>query len=116
MDKQFRHAMLPPAMHDEQATQNFVLSLKMHVAKNVAPGNKKIYEEVVKPKFERENHRSPQNRREIRKIMQHESHYRWWSTLRRSNREIKSLGISYSAYIIYNKPCGGVTEATKLLS
>jgi SAM-dependent methyltransferase len=88
MDKQFRHAMLPQAMHDEQARQNFVVSLKMHIGKNIAPGNKKIYEEVVKPKFERENQRSPQNRHEIRKIMQPESQYRWWSALRRINQEM----------------------------
>lgn len=88
MDKQFRHAMLPQALHDEQARQDFIGSLKMHIAKNIAPGNQKIYEEVVKPKFERENQRSPQNRHEIRKIMQHESHYRWWSALRRINQEM----------------------------
>ncbi|MDF5713808.1 MAG: methyltransferase domain-containing protein [Rhizonema sp. NSF051] len=88
MDKQFRHTILPQAIHDEQARQDFVVSLKMHIAKNIAPGNKKIYEEVVKPKFERENQRPPQNRHEIRKIMQHESHYRWWSSLRRINQEM----------------------------
>lgn len=88
MDKQFRHAMLPQAIHDEQARQNFAVSLKKHIAKSIAPGNRKIYEEEVKPKFERENQRSPQNRHEIRKIMQPESHYRWWSALRRINQEM----------------------------
>ena len=88
MDKQLSHAMLPQATHDELARQNFVQSLKLHIARNIAPGNKAIYEKVVKPRFEQEHQRSPQNRYEIRAVMQQEPHYRWWSALRRINQEL----------------------------
>lgn len=88
MDKQFEHAMLPKATHDELAQQNFVVSMKMHIARNIAPGNKIIYEKLAKPRFEKEHQRPPQNRFEIREIMQDEPHYRWWSALRRLNQEM----------------------------
>ncbi len=66
MDRQFKHPMLPQTTHDELARQNFVQSLKLHIARNISPGNKAIYEKVALPKFEQEHQRSPQNRSEIR--------------------------------------------------
>ncbi len=88
MDKQFKHPMLPQATHDELARQNFVQSLKMHISRNIAPGNKVIYEEVAKPQFEREHQRPPRNRHEIRGLMQNQPYYHWWSALRRLNQEM----------------------------
>ncbi|MBE9018918.1 class I SAM-dependent methyltransferase [Chroococcidiopsis sp. CCALA 051] len=88
MDRQFQHPMLPQVTHDELARQNFVKSLKLHIVKNLSPGNKRVYEQVVKPQFEREHQRSPQNRHEIRTAMQGHPHYRWWSALRRINQEM----------------------------
>jgi ubiquinone/menaquinone biosynthesis C-methylase UbiE len=88
MEKQFKHPMLPQATHDELARQNFVQSLKMHISRHVAPGNKLVYEKAAKPRFEQEHQRPPQNRHEIRKVMRHEPYYRWWSALRRLNQEM----------------------------
>lgn len=87
MERQFKHPMLPETTHDELARQNFVQSLKMHVFRNIAPGNKAIYEKVAS-QFEQEHQRSPQNRHEIRQLMQHQPHYRWWSALQRINQEM----------------------------
>jgi SAM-dependent methyltransferase len=70
------------------ARQNFVQSLKLHIVRNLSPGNKTIYDRVVKPEFEREHQRSPQNRHEIRAAMQQHPYYRWWSALRRINQEM----------------------------
>lgn len=88
MDRQFKHPMLPQTTHDELARQNFVQSLKLHIARNISPGNKAIYEKVGLPKFEQEHQRSPQNRSEIRQIMQKQPHYWWWSALQRINQEM----------------------------
>lgn len=88
MDKQLKHPMLPQATHDELARQNFVQSMKMHIARTIAPGNKIVYEKVAKPRFEREHQHSPQNRHEVRLAMQNQPHYRWWSALRRLNQEM----------------------------
>ncbi|MBD6618367.1 class I SAM-dependent methyltransferase [Komarekiella sp. 'clone 1'] len=88
MDQQFQHAMLPQPTHDELARQNFVQSLRMHIFRNLLPGNKVVYEKRVKPKFEQEHQRPPQNRYEIREVMQHEPHYRWLNALKRINQEM----------------------------
>ncbi|WP_292735078.1 class I SAM-dependent methyltransferase [Nostoc sp. JL31] len=88
MAQQFQHAMLPQPTHDELARQNFVQTMKMHIFKNVTPGNKEIYEKLAKPKFEQEHQRPPQNRYEIREVMQHEPYYRWTSALKRINQEM----------------------------
>lgn len=88
MDKQFEHPMLPQTTHDELARQNFVQSLKLHIAKNISPGNKVVYEKVALPRFEQKYQRSPQHRHEIREVMQNEPHYRWWSALQRLNQEM----------------------------
>ena len=52
MATQLQHDLLPQASHDELARQNFVHSLKLHLATNVSPGNKVIYEQQAKPRFE----------------------------------------------------------------
>ncbi|MEH2089395.1 class I SAM-dependent methyltransferase [Nostoc sp.] len=88
MNQQFQHPMLPQPTHDELARQNFVQTMKMHIFKNVTPGNKEIYEKLAKPKFEQEHQRPPENRYEIREVMQHEPYYRWTSALKRINQEM----------------------------
>ncbi|WP_104901068.1 class I SAM-dependent methyltransferase [Nostoc sp. 'Peltigera membranacea cyanobiont' N6] len=88
MAQQFQHAMLPQPTHDELARQNFMQSLKMHIFRNISPGNKVVYEKLAKPKFEQKHQRPPQNRHEIREAMQHEPYYRWTSALKRINQEI----------------------------
>lgn len=88
MNEQFKHAMLPQVTHDELARQNFVQSLAAHINQQMTPGNKVIYEKVVKPRFEREHQRPPKDRYEIRVTMQKESYYRWWSALRRTQQEL----------------------------
>lgn len=88
MKTQFQHAMLPQATHDELARQKFVESMKKYVVKNIAPGNKLVYEKIAKPKFELEHQRPPENRFEIQQIMQQQTHYRWWGALMRVNQEM----------------------------
>ena len=51
--KQYSHTILPTRTHDEFARQEFVKSLKLHLATSVSPNNRVIYDEVVKPKFEK---------------------------------------------------------------
>jgi SAM-dependent methyltransferase len=88
MVQQLQHAMLPQATHDELARQNFVQTLKMHIFRNISPGNKLIYEKLAKPKFEQEHQRPPQNRYEIREAMQHQPHYLWMGALKRISQEM----------------------------
>ena len=70
------------------ARQNFVQSLKVHLATKVSPGNKAIYERKAAPRFAREHQRPPQDRHEVRSVMQDEPYYQMWSTLLRTSQEM----------------------------
>jgi len=80
--------MLPKTTQDELARQEFVQSLKLHIFRNLSPGNKVIYEKLAKPKFEQEHQRPPQNRYEIREVMEDEPYYRWTGVLKRISQEM----------------------------
>ena len=60
--KQYPHTILPETTHDEFARQEFVKSLKLHLATNVSPKNQVIYNQVVKPKFEKNHGRLTKDR------------------------------------------------------
>ena len=88
METQHQHAALPAATHDELARQNFVQSLKVHLATRVSPGNKTVYEHRAAPRFSREHRRPPKDRHEVRSVMRHEPYYQTWSTLLRTSQEM----------------------------
>jgi len=88
MSTQLQHDMLPHATHDELARQNFVQSLKVYLASKVSPGNKVVYEQRAKPRFEQEYKRAPQTRHEVRRVMTDEPYYQTWSALQRTSQEM----------------------------
>lgn len=88
MYEQAAHKMLPHGTHDEHARQNFVHSLKVHLATRVSPGNKVVYERLAKPRFEKEEKRAPQDRHDVRRVMKDEPYYQTWSALLRTSQEM----------------------------
>jgi len=86
--KQYPHTILPETTHDEFARQEFVKSLKLHLATNVSPKNQVIYNQVVKPKFEKNHGRLPKDRHEVRQEMNQQPYYRLWSSMLRSSQEM----------------------------
>ncbi len=86
--EQTPHGVLPQALHDELARQNFIQSLKVHLATKVSPGNKTVYEHRAKARFEREHQRAPQDRHEVRRVMKDEPYYQTWSALLRTSQEM----------------------------
>ena len=88
MHSQIFHDLLPKPSHDELARQNFVKSLKLHLATRVAPGNRVIYEQRIKPEFEKRHGRAPQDATEVRQFLAEEPHYRLWSALERTSQEL----------------------------
>ena len=96
MAVQLQHTLLPQASHDELARQNFVQSLKVHLATQVSPGNKVVYEKQAKPRFEKHAQRPPINRHEVRQVMRDEPYYQTWSALQRTSQEMmwESVGSS----------------------
>jgi len=88
MSESIPHAMFPAASHDEQARQDFLKSLRIHVTGRFHEGNARIFRERVAPEFERRTGRPPQTRREIRAAMDREPHTRWWGSLLRTTQEM----------------------------
>lgn len=86
--EQFAHAVLPEATPDEFSRQEFVKSFKLHLATKVSPNNKVVYEQEVKPAFEKEHGRAPDSRHEIRNAMTQHPHYQAWSSLLRTSQEL----------------------------
>jgi len=88
--------MLPQASHDELARQAFVQSFKIHLANEVSPGNRVVYEKRVLPAFEERNKRSFRDRHEVRKAMNRDAYHQLWSALQRTSQEMMWDAVSTS--------------------
>jgi SAM-dependent methyltransferase len=86
--EQFRHAILPAMTIDEAARQDFVKSLKYHLATEVSPGNALAFENRVRPAFEAREKRPPRDHHEIRRAMQADPYFKLWSSMQRSSQEM----------------------------
>jgi ubiquinone/menaquinone biosynthesis C-methylase UbiE len=85
---QFRHAMLADYNADEFARQEFVKSFKLHLASTISPGNKAVYETRVVPDIKKETGKKPKDRFQIKKKMEQQQPYQFWSSLQRSSQEM----------------------------
>ena len=84
-----QHGIMAQASHDEAAREDFIAAMYYHVQSAVFPGNEVAYKTSALPRFVRANNREPKNRREIRKEMEREPLFQWWSSLRRTTQEMK---------------------------
>lgn len=82
------HAMLPTPTHDELAMQNFVKSLRGHLSSRVMPGVYAVYQNRVEPKFKAATGRPPENQHELRKWMEADPYYQFWSAMQRRSQEM----------------------------
>lgn len=85
---QYPHSVLPKTDADEFARQEFVKSLKFHLATKVSPGNRTAYEARAKSAFEKSEGRPPRDYHEIRRAMASEPYFRFWSALQRNSQEM----------------------------
>ena len=85
---QYRHAMLADFSADEFARQEFVKSFKLHLATTISPGNKAVYDTRVVPEIKKETGKEPQDRFQIKKKMEQQEPYQFWSSLQRSSQEM----------------------------
>jgi ubiquinone/menaquinone biosynthesis C-methylase UbiE len=88
MDTQNRHAMLPEPSHDEEARQMFIKSFRGHLAAQVAPGTRQIYDRIVLPQFWSAHGRAPEDKYEVRKEMLRQPYYQFWSAMQRASQEL----------------------------
>ena len=84
-----KHPMMPEATHDEVARFNFLSTMNRHLAAYVSPGNRKAFDQRVKPRFEDENGREFEDRNEVRDAMRQDPFYQLWSALRRDTMEMR---------------------------
>ena len=85
---QFAHGALPETTSDEFSRQEFVKSLKLHLANKVSLGNKTAYEVRAKKRFQRAEGKAPQTYHEIRKAMEAEPYFNFWSAMQRNSQEM----------------------------
>jgi SAM-dependent methyltransferase len=86
--RQFRHGILPQTNADEFARQEFVKSLKFHLASKVSLGNKSAFEARAKPAWLKTHGSAPTSYSEIRKAMHDEPYFNFWSALQRNSQEM----------------------------
>ena len=84
----YPHDMLPNRTQDQRARQDFVKSFRAHLAMKIRSGLGQVYEAGVKPKFEKEHGREPQELREVRQAMTRDPYYQFWSALQRKSQEM----------------------------
>ena len=85
---QQRHGILPETTSDEFSRQEFVKSLKFHLAAKVSPGNKGAFEARARPAYARAHGRDPVTYTQIRKAMANEPYFAFWSSLQRNSQEM----------------------------
>jgi SAM-dependent methyltransferase len=84
-----RHGVFPEGKHDEIARFNFLASLNVHIATKVFPGNRAAYEKRVLPRAKAELGREPATRQEVKRFMEDDEYYQFWSSMRRSYMEMR---------------------------
>lgn len=85
---QLTHAALPTTTSDEFARQEFVKSLKYHLATQISPGNKEALIARAAPAFAKAHGHAPETMEEVRSAMGTEPYFRFWSALQRNSQEM----------------------------
>ena len=83
-----QHKMLAANNHDEESRQSFVNDFRVHLSGNVFPGNFSAYYKRVLPEFIKGNSREPKNSQEVRKVMNKDPFYSFWSAMQRNSQEM----------------------------
>ncbi|MSO64879.1 MAG: class I SAM-dependent methyltransferase [Alphaproteobacteria bacterium] len=86
------HSMMPDATHDDISHQAFVTTM-MNQMGDMMPGNRLVYENVVKLKFQREHKRTPKDVHEVRKAMLKEPYTQYWSSFKRCAKEMQYMSV-----------------------
>jgi len=85
---QFQHAVLPKTTSDEFSRQEFVKSLKLHLASSISPGNKDAFEARAKPAWQKQHGTAPESWQDIRKAMKDEPYFNFWGAMLRNSQEM----------------------------
>ncbi len=87
MARNEQHDMLPQPVHDENARQMFVLSLKKRLGRKIRPQNRTIFDKRAEPAFIAEHGRRPETPKEAGTAMLADEGYRFFCALNRTAQE-----------------------------
>jgi SAM-dependent methyltransferase len=115
LKSQYPHAVLPQTTSDEFARQEFVKSLKFHLASKISLGNKDAFEARAKPAFVKSNGRETETYHDVRKAMADEPYFNFWSAMQRNSQEMmwKSVQIPVERKAL-EMPRGGASAGGTL--
>src|SRR6185436_18716011 len=85
---QVDHDFLVKPTHDELARQTYASSLRMHTLAKIGGGMRTVYDQRVKPGFEKTNGRAPRDEHEVRRAMLADPYCKVWSSMMRSCQEM----------------------------
>ncbi len=88
LKNQYAHAVLPETKSDEFARQEFVKSLKFHLASQVSVGNKDAFEGRAAKAFKKQEGREPETMQDVRKAMENDPYFLFWSAMQRNSQEM----------------------------
>ena len=88
MADQYQHDLLVTRTHDEQCRQDFIVSLRQHLASRIAPHCSDMYTDAVKAAFVETAGHEPGDRGEVRQAMRGSSLYQLFSALQRTSQEM----------------------------
>ena len=88
MAEQYQHDLLVTRTHDEQHRQQFVMSLRQHLASQIAPHCAAMYTDAIKSAYMEKNGHEPRDRAEIRQAMRDSSLYQLFSAMQRTSQEL----------------------------
>lgn len=80
--------MLPSLTHDETGRMGFVRNMRRLITSRLTPGHKAIYDERIAPGLEKRLGRPPQDRSEIKEVMQADQYHQTWAALLRTTQEM----------------------------
>ena len=87
MKVQEKHPIIANPNHDEDSRTKFVYQLSNYLRSDITPNNEKIYKRKLLPEFIKKNGNKPQNRHQVRKIMESDPQYQITSALQRASQE-----------------------------
>ncbi|MDR7103083.1 class I SAM-dependent methyltransferase [Croceicoccus sp. BE223] len=88
LKSQYRHALLPEPSSEELSRQDFVKSLKFHLASTISTGNKNAFDGRAARRFEKAEGRPPETMHDVRRAMQGDPYFNFWSALQRNSQEM----------------------------
>jgi len=110
--QQAQHAALPIATHDEASREEFTKSFKGFIQSSLLPGLGPIYASKVKPAFEKEHGRAPEDRRDIRAGMVKNLYFQHYAAANRIAQELLWESVAVSI----DRQLPALNEAAKALS